>query len=232
MKQALNRFILGFPVLFLKQYPYAWIAVVALWPRSPSIAALFLAIVAAGILSLRWQSAAWVSQMRFKHAGEGGKFYVDQPPIPWQKSVLRIALLVAGGAVLAYLLQGQFGLSFWQFFAIIVGFTLFYQDTRFFGAAVTYMITATGIGIRFVPGHLDYNLFLPFREISRIERKAYQKDMAVDLMARTSDVKEGLLLTPKDPGGFTRRIDKIFIIPSDMNQFMKELPYGFGQPFQ
>ena len=28
MKQALNRFILGFPILFLKQYPYAWIAVV------------------------------------------------------------------------------------------------------------------------------------------------------------------------------------------------------------
>ena len=192
MKQAINRFILGFPVLFLKQYPYAWIAVVALWPRSPSVAALFLAIVAAGILSLRWQSAAWVSHMRFKHAGEGGRFYVDQPPIPWQKSVARIGLLAAGGAVLAYLLQGQFGLSFWQFFAMIVGFTLFYQDTRFFGAAVTYVITATGIGIRFVPGHLDYNLFLPFREIGRIERKAYQKDMAVDLMAPHERRKRGI----------------------------------------
>lgn len=231
MKQAINRFILGFPVLFLKQYPYAWIAVVALWPRSPSIAALFLAIVAAGILSLRWQSAAWVSHMRYKHAGAGGKFYVDQPPIPWRKTVRRIALLVAGGIVLAFLLQGQFGLSFWQFFAMIVGFTLFYQDARFFGASVTHIITATGIGIRFVPGHLDYDLFLPFREISRIERKAYQKDMAVDLMARTSDVKEGLLLTPKDPGGFTRRIDKIFIVPTDQEKFLEQLPYGVGPAF-
>lgn len=232
MKQALNRLILWFPVLFIKQYPYAWIAVVALWPRSPSIAALFLAIVIVGILSLRWQSAAWISHMKFQHAGEDGKFYVDQPPIPWQKAVRKIALLLTGGAALAFLLQGQFGLSFWQFFAIIVGFTLFYQDTRFFGASVTYIITATGIGIRFVPGHLDYHLFLPYREISRIERKTYKKDTAVDLMARTSDVQEGLLMIPKDPGGFTRRIDRIFIAPSDTEEFVKHLPYGFGQPFQ
>ena len=232
MKQALNRFILWFPVLFLKQYPYAWIAVVALWPRSPSIAALFLAVVIVGILSLHWQSAAWISQMKFRHAGEGGKFYVDQPPIPWQKTLGKIALLVFGGVALSFLLQGQFRLSFWQFFAIIVGFTLFYQDARFFGPAVTYLIAATGIGIRFIPGHLDYNLFLPYREISRIERKTYKKDAAVDLFARTSDIQEGLLMIPKDPSGFTRRIDKIFIAPSDMEEFVKQLPYGYGQPLQ
>jgi hypothetical protein len=97
---------------------------------------------------------------------------------------------------------------------------------------VTYVITATGIGIRFVPGHLDYNLFLPYREISRIERKSYKKDLAVDLLARTSDVQEGLLMIPKDPGGFTRRVDKIFIAPVDTEEFVKQLPYGFGQPFQ
>ena len=41
MRPLLDRFILGFPVLFLKQYPYAWIAIVALWPRSPALASLF-----------------------------------------------------------------------------------------------------------------------------------------------------------------------------------------------
>ena len=230
MNQALNRFILWFPVLFLKQYPYAWIAVVALWPYSPSIAALFLAVVIVGILSLRWQSAAWISRMKFQHAGDDGKFYVDQPPIPWHEAVRKIALLVIGAAVLAFLLQGQLGLGFRQFFFIIVGFTLFYQDARFFGPAVTYVITATGIGIRFVPGHLDYNLFLPFREISRIERKVHKKESSIDLFARTGNAQEGLLLVPKDPDGFTRRIDKIFIVPANIEEFVKQLPYGFGQP--
>jgi hypothetical protein len=230
MAQALNRFILGFPVLFLKQYPYAWIAVVTLWPHSPSLAVAFLAVVLTGILSLRWQSAAWISHMRFQHAGPDGKFHVDQPPIDRRRAAFRIALLVAGGALLAFLLQGRLGLTFWQYFVMIVGFTLFYQDTRFFGSAVTYLITAAGIAIRFVPGHLDYRLFLPFREISRIERREYRKDPAVDLFARTSDVQEGLLLVPRDPNGFTRRIDKLFIAPGRVEAFMQQLPYGIGQP--
>src|SRR5262245_3244965 len=170
MRQTLDRFILSIPVLFLKQYPYAWIAVVALWPRSPSIAAVFLAVVVIGILSLRWQAAAWISWMRSEHASNNGKFYLDQPPIPWRMAVRKIALLVAGSAVVALLLKGQLGLTFWQFFFMIVGFALFYQDNRFFGAEVTYLITASGIGIRFVPGHLEYRLFLAFGEISRIER--------------------------------------------------------------
>lgn len=232
MKQALNRFILGFPVLFLKQYPYAWIAVVALWPRSPSIAAVFLAIVVIGILSLRWQSAAWISHMRHQHALEDGKFHVDQPPVPWARAARRIALLAGIALVLAFLLQGRLGLTFWQYFIMIVGFTIFYRDTLFFGAEVTYLITATGLAIRLVPSHLDYRLFLSYREISRVERRTYKKDPSVDLFARTKDVQEGLLLVPKDPDGFTKRIDRIFIAPHNLGEFIKELPYGFGQPFQ
>lgn len=228
MKQFLDRFILGFPVLFLKQYPYAWIAVVALWPRSPSFAALFLVIIAIGLLSLRWQSAAWISHMRRQHAGEDGKFYIDQPPIPWQRAARNIAFLIAGSILVAFLLQGQFGLTFWQIMIMIVGFTLFYQDTRFFGAAVTYIVTATGIGIRFIPGHIDYNLFLPFREISRIERRDYKKSTDTDLLARTRDAQEGLLMIPKDPKGFTKRIDRLFIVPKNIDKFMEQLPYGYG----
>lgn len=228
MKQALDRFILGFPVLFLKQYPYAWIAVVALWPRSRSFAVFFLSIIAIGLLSLRWQSRAWISHMRRQHAGQDGKFHIDQPSVPWQRSARNIAFLVMGSILVALLLRGQFGLTFWQLMIIIVGFNIFYQDTRFFGAAVTYIITATGIAIRFIPGHLDYSLFLPFKEISRIERREYQKSMDTDLFARTRDVQNGLLMIPKDPRGFTRRINKLFIAPGNVKKFMEELPYGYG----
>lgn len=228
MKPFLDRFILWFPVLFLKQYPYAWIASVALWPRAPSVAGLFLAIIVIGILALRWQSAAWISHVRREFAGPDGRFYVDQPPVPWEAAFRNIAILTAGSILIAFLLQGRFGLSFWQLLVMMVGFTVFYQDTRFFGSAVTYIITASGIAIRFVPGHIDYRLFLPFRDISRIEKAAYKKDIGWDLFARSRDTKEGLLMTPKSPNGFTRRIEKLFIAPQDPDRFLAELPHGFA----
>lgn len=229
MKQFLDRFILAFPVLFLKQYPYAWIAVVALWPKSPSLAALFLIVIAIGILSLRWQHAAWISQMRRTHAGKDGKFYIDEPAVPWQRAARNIAYLIAGSALIAFLLKGQFGLSFWQFFIMGIGFTILYRDTQFFGATSTYIITATGIAIRLVPGHLDYRLFLPFKEISRIERGEYRKALDTDIFARTREAKDGLMLIPKDPDGFTKRIDKLFIVPQDVDGFVEQLPYGYGK---
>jgi hypothetical protein len=227
MKPFLDRFILGFPVLFLKQYPYAWIAIVALWPRSPVLASLFLVIILVGLLSLRWQTAAWISHIRREHAGRDGKFYVDQPPVSWQGAARNFAVLTAASFLAAFLLKGQFGLSFWQILIMLVGFNVFYQDTRFFGAAVTYIITASGIAIRFVPGHIDYRLFLSFREISRIEKSTYQKDRDWDLFARARDTKEGLLMIPKNPNGFTKRIEKLFIAPQDRERFMAELPHGY-----
>jgi hypothetical protein len=230
MKQFLDRFILGLPVLFLKQYPYAWIVFVALWPRSPSIAAVFLAVVVIGILSLRWQAAAWISQMRSEHTSENGKFYVDQPPVPWRMAARKIGLLIAGGALVAFLLQGRLGLGFWQFFMIVVGFPIFYQDTRFFGASVIYIITASGIGIRFVPGHLEYRLILTFREINSVERVKHkdQERSDTDVFARTREEMDGLLLTPRDPRGFSKSIQKLFIVPTNLEQFVHQLPYGFG----
>ena len=230
MTQTLNRFILGFPVLFLKQYPYAWIVFVALWPRSPSMALVFLAVVVIGVISLRWQAAAWISQMRSEHAPDNGKFHVDQPPIPWRMAAQKIGLLIAGGAIAAFLLQGRLGLGFWQFFFIIAGFAIFYQDTRFFGASVIYIITATGIGIRFVPGHLGYQIFLPFREIRQIERTSYKyrEGSDTDVFARTREEADGLLLIPKDPRGFSKSLHKLFIVPADVEGFMQHLPYGFG----
>ena len=230
MTQTLNRFILGLPVLFLKQYPYAWIVFVALWPYSPPMALVFLAVVVIGIISLRWQADAWISQMRSEHAPDNGKFHVDQPPVPWRMAAQKIGLLTAGGAIAAFLLQGRLGLGFWQFFFIIAGFPIFYQDTRFFGASVIYIITATGIGIRFVPGHLGYQIFLPFREIRQIERTGYKyrERSDTDAFTRTREEADGLLLIPKDPRGFSKSLQKLFIVPADVEGFMQQMPYGFG----
>ena len=229
MKPFLERFILGLPVLFLKQYPYAWIGCIVLAPRAPLLATLFLGIVMIGILSLRWQSLAWISQMRRQYAEGNGKFYIDQPSVPWQRAARFIALLLAWSVLIALLLKGQLGLTFWQLFLLFFGLMLFYRDTLFFGAAATYIITATGIAIRFVPGHIDYRLFLPFKEISCIELRDYKPSSDTDLFARTRDVKNGLLMIPKDPRGFTKWLNKLFIAPNDIDQFVEHLPYGFGK---
>jgi hypothetical protein len=227
MRQALDHFILAIPVLFIKQFPYAWIAAIVLWSWPPYFSGIFLAVIVVGLLLLRWQSAAWISHMRREHVGKDGKFYVDESPFSLAMSARRVLLLLAGAAALAWLLAGQFGLSLGKFFLLIVGFTLLYQDTRFFGASAKYVITAEGVGIRFVPSHLDYRLFFPFREISRIQKSEYQNEKGWEFFARSQDQKEGLLLLPKDPNGFTRRIDKVFIVPGDREKFLGQLPQGY-----
>jgi hypothetical protein len=227
MRAALDHFILAIPVLFIKQFPYAWIAAVVFWTWPPAFSFLFLAIIVMGLLALRWQSSAWISNLRREHAFPEGKFYVDHPPFSPLDSVRKIAILVAGAALLAWLLRGQLGLTFWQLFLIIVGFTLLYRDTQFFGAPTTYVITDQGIGIHFTPGHIDYRLFLAFKEISRIEKCTFEKGNNLDAFTRTRETQDGLLLIPKNPNGFTKRIEKLFIAPSHREIFLEQLPHGY-----
>lgn len=229
MKPFLDRIILRFPVLFLKQYPYAWIAVVAFWPRTQWLAAIFLGIIVLAILALRWQNTAWIASIRRQHAGEDGKFYVDQPLVDWRNTLQHVGILTAFSLVLSYLLNGQFGLTFWQYLIMSVGFTTFYRDGRFFGPKTTYIVTATGIGIRFIPGQIDYRLFLLFKEINGIERCEYSPRRDTDIFARVHAAKDGLLLTPKDPRGFTKQIDKLFIVPGNVDAFVEQLPYGYAR---
>lgn len=229
MKPFLHRFILSFPVHFVKQYPYAWILCVILTPRAPSLAAFFLVVVLLGIVLPRWQSAAWISEIRRQYAGSDGKFYVDQPPLSWQRTARNMILLVLGSIFIAYLLKGPLQLTLGQFLSLGIGLAFSYLDTQFFDSVLTYIVTATGIAIHFVPGHVDYRLFLPFQEISRIERASYKPSLDTDLFARSHDKCNGLLMIPKNPKGFTRQIDKLFIVPKDVDQFVEQLPYGFGE---
>jgi hypothetical protein len=228
MNPTLDRFILSFPRLFIKQYPYAWFPLVVLWTWPPNLSLVFLGVIVIGLLTLRWQYAAWMAYMRREYAGKDGKFYVDRPVVPWRRAARNIAVLVAAGTLIASLLNGQLGLTFWQLFFIFVGFMITYQDFRFFGISTTYIITATGIAVYFAPGHLDYRLFFIFKEIARIERTQYKKDQNWDFFARTREIStNGLLLIPKDIKGFSKRMEKLFIIPQDIDKFVEQLPYGY-----
>ena len=227
MKPTFDRFILNIPRLFIKQYPYAWFPLIVLWAWPPSIAIVFLVIILLGLSMLQWQRSAWISYMRHEHAGAEGKFYVDVPAIPWGGAAQKIAILLAGSGLLAFILKGQFGLAFWQIFLIAVGFTLTYYDVRFFGYPTIYIITATGIAVYFAPGHLDYRLFFTFKEIARIERTNFKKDHNWDFFSRTRDGSDGLLLVPKDVKGFSKRLERLFIVPQDIDKFLEQLPYGY-----
>jgi hypothetical protein len=226
MKQHLDHFILAIPVVFIKQYAFAWIAAVALWTWPPVVPGIFLVIVALGLLMLRWQSIAWLSNLRREHASPNGKFHVDQPPVRIWESAQKVLILLIGAGVMAWFLKDRLGMGFWQFFIMIAGFIFFYYDTRFIGGLTTYAITDQGIGIRFVPGRIDYRVFIPFKDISRVEKSQFQKDRNWDLFARTRDTKDGLLMIPKNPDGFTKRIERLFIAPNDMEKFLEQLLQG------
>ncbi len=226
MKQSLDRFILAIPLLFIKQFPYVWILVIALWNWPPNASAVFLLIIVIGLLAMQWQSAAWLSNTRREHALRNGKFYVDHPDVPIKMAAQRLTILFLISGLLAFLLKGQFDLSFWQIFLLLTGFTIFYRDTMFFGAPTTYVITDEGIGIHFATGHIDYRLFLQFKEINYIKKTMNRQELDWDIFARTRNVKEGLLLVPMNPDGFSKRIQKLFIAPKDMQKFLEQLPPG------
>ena len=228
MMRSLERSILNFPRLFIKQYPYAVFPAIVLWAWPPNLGSVFFAVILAGLLLLRWKTNAWISYTRREHAGTDGKFYVDRPTVPWGRAARSIAVLLVVSTVIASYLNGQFGLSFWQFFLIFVFFTLSYQDFRFFGATAIYIVTAAGIAVYFAPGHLDYKLFFTFKEIARIERTKYQAGKNWDYFARFRDEgADGLLLVPKDVNGFSKRMERLFIVPHDADTFVEQLPYGY-----
>ena len=227
MKSFLDRFILGIPRLYIKQFPYAWIVFIALWTWPPNLSSIFFVIVLIGLFMLQWQYSAWISGVRNEYAPNGGKFYVDRPPVPIQRAVRNVFILFVVAGLISYFLSGPVGLPVLQLFILITGFSLFYRNYSFFGAPTTYVITASGIAVHFAPGHLDYRPFLRFDEISRIERCQFQKDQGWDCFARVSDGKDGLLLIPKNPKGFTKRMEKLYIVPKDIDKFQEQLPYGF-----
>jgi hypothetical protein len=163
--------------------------------------------------------------MRNEYAPTGGKFYIDRPPVPVQGAVRNILILIVAAGIVAFFLNSQIRLAPWQVFVIIVGFSLLYRNSIFFGAPTTYIITASGIAIHYAPGHLDYRLFLTYHEISCIERCGFQKDKGWDCFARMRS-KNGLLILPKNPKGLTKRIEKLFIAPKDIDKFLAQLPYG------
>jgi hypothetical protein len=110
MKLLLDRFVLGIPRLYIKQFPYAWIVFVALWTWPLNLSSIFLLIVFVGLLMTHWHYTAWVSTLRETYAPNGGKFYIDRPSVSIQRAVKNILILCVAAGLIAYLLNKQVGL--------------------------------------------------------------------------------------------------------------------------
>jgi hypothetical protein len=117
MKTFPDRFILGIPRLYIKQFPYAWIVFIALWTWPPNLSWIFLFIILVGLLMVQWHHSAWMSTIRNEYASHGGKFYVDRPPVPLQRAVRNISILCAGAGVISFFLNRQIGLTTGQVFS-------------------------------------------------------------------------------------------------------------------
>lgn len=227
MKQILDRFILNIPTLFIKQYPYAWIAAIALWSWPLNISAVLFLIVAFGVFSLNWREAAWIAETRRQHAPKNETYYVDRLSIPLPRAVRNLAILTAVSAATAWTLGGRLNLTQWQAFIMIFGFGLFYLDTLFFGAVTVYIVTGGGIAIYYIPGHTDYRIFIRFKEMDGVVRlrRIERLPESWTLFSRARTATSGVLLQPRDARGFSRFLDgDVLLTPTNVDEFLKHVP--------
>jgi hypothetical protein len=109
---------------------------------------------------------------------------------------------------------------------LLSGVMLLYKDAYLFGASTTYMVTDQGVGIRYVPGHVDYRLFFRFHEILRAEciQTPERIPRRWDLLVPKRYPKEGVLLHAVQPEGFSKQIrSEVFLAPTDNRKFMETL---------
>jgi hypothetical protein len=224
--RVLDKFILKIPYLFLKKIPYAWLAVVYFWIWPPVLSSLFLAIVLLGLGMMVWQNQAWINRIRREFSGGKKELYLDRAHAGRIFQLRNLALVLAASAVLGWLLNHRLTLSGLQWALLLAGFMLLYRDAYLFGPAVTYIVTDQGIGIRYVPGHVDYRLFFKFREIRQATPTKVPKRIprGWQMLAAQRHPQEGILLTAMKHSGFSKEIPgEILVVPTDSQKFLQAL---------
>lgn len=221
----LENLVLDTPYLFLKKIPYAWIAVVAFWKLPPAVPALFLAIIAVGLGMMILQQRYWEAKVLRENQFEGPAYRV-QPRMPVWMQVRNLALVLAGSALLGWLLNGRLGLTGLQWALLAAGFMLLYRDAVVFGASAVYLVTQRGIGVRFVPGHVDYRLFFPYNEIDSISlvNEGDKLPVNLDVLSPVRGRSTGVLLRAKRMDGFSSRMGHVLLTPDDPQEFLRHVP--------
>lgn len=223
--RILERIALDIPYLFLKKIPYAWIPVAAFLTVSPALSALFLAVIAAGLLMMVFQQRAWEAKVLREYQKEGPAYRI-QPRMPVWMQLRNLALVLAGSALLGWLLGGRLNLTGVQWFLLAAGLMILYKDALLFGASAVYLVTQRGIAVRFVPSHVDYRLFFHYNEINAITRvKSGEKlPERLNVLSPVRNRRDGVLLTAKRMDGFSTQLGHVLLTPDDPEEFMRQVP--------
>jgi hypothetical protein len=147
---------------------------------------------------------------------------VDQSRAPFIIQLRNLVLALIASGLVAYFMGGSLGLSDAQWFLIFIGFFLLQLDLKLFGAPCVYIVIDQGIAI----GWADLKLFLDFGEIRQAQ---YIQDVEAKperwaVLAPIQSSRQGILLLPVCPEGFTRLIDRIFLAPKKPHEFLARLP--------
>jgi hypothetical protein len=219
---AVKNFILQLPSGTLRKVSYAWFGVVVFYPWAMLLSSLLAGLLILSLLLLSWQKYIWARKVLDRHTNQVQKPYVDQSRAPFIIQLRNLTLAMFASGLVAYFFGGSLGLSSTQWFLIFIGFFLLQLDLKLFGAPSVYIIIDQGIAI----GCADLKLFLDFGEIHRIEyiQDVKAKSERWTVLAPIQSPREGVLLSPVRPEGFTRLIDQIFLAPKEPRQFLAHLP--------
>ena len=220
-----ENFVLETPYLFLKKIPYAWVVVVAFWAWPPIVAGIFAGIIALGLWMMFLQQRYWEAKIYREFQKEGAPYRV-QPRSPLKTRLRNVAFVLGGSAILGLLLNNRLSLTGLQWFLLASGLMLLYRDAYIFGASAVYVVTPRGIGVRYIPGHVDYRLFFRYSEINYVTRvRAGDKlPKNTSVLSPTRNKKEGILLVAKLMDGFSNQLGQILLTPDDPEAFLAQLP--------
>ncbi len=229
----LQNLVLDTPYLFLKKIPYAWIPAVAFWSWPPVIPGLFLAVIALGLAMMVLQQRFWEAKV-LRENGVEGPAPRFQPRMPLWMRLRNLALVLAGSALLGWLLDGRLNLTGVQWFLLASGFMLLYKDALLFGASTVYLVTPRGVAARFVPGHVDYRLLFPYSEINYISRVKDGEKLPerLTVLSPVRSRRDGVLLMAKRMDGFSSQIGHVLLTPDDPDEFLRQVPATLVQSSQ
>ncbi len=222
---TLKRLILQFPRRALRKVSFLWIAVVVFYTWPPLASSILAIFVILSLVLLVLQRRVWLARLRQEHGEQGAMFYIDRLKPPTAYWVRNLVLASGVSAVLAYFLRERFGISWTQWFLMILGLFILQRDLKVFGAFVAYVVTDDGIGLLYG----DLRLFLHFGEIDRVtwveDVEACPERWALFIPAKQAS--EGVVLSPVNRDGFTQTIDHVFLTPSDPTEFLSHIPSRF-----
>lgn len=217
--------VLETPYLFLKKIPYAWLFAVIFLTRAPLISGLLVFIIALGLWAMFLQQRFWEAKIRREFQKEGAPYRV-QPRMPLKMQVRNALSVLAGSALLGWLLDGRLNMTGLQWFLVAAGLMFLYRDALLFGATAVYLVTPRGLGVRYVPGHVDYRLFFRYSEINYVTRihAGDQLPSNTSVLSPVRGQKEGILLTAKLMDGFSKEVGQVLLTPDDPEEFLTQIP--------